>query len=117
LLFGSLALGPVTSALLWPYLTSKASVGFVLTTQGATTALLVWLIYKMWQGRNWARITFLVLTVLGLPFYVLTLKGYFSASATAGCLNLVQTALQLVALYLIFVRPGSEWFKLRVAVP
>ena len=117
LLIGSVALGMVTSALLWSHLTSRASVGFVLTIQGVTTALLGWLIYKMWQGRNWARITFVVLTALGLPFYVSTLKEYFSVSSAAGCVSLVQTALQLVAFYLIFVGPGREWFKVRAPVP
>ena len=117
LLMGSLALGVVTDALLWSRLTSRTSVGFVLGVQAVTVALILWLTYKIWQGRNWARVTQAVLTVAGLPFYIPTLKGYFSISAAAGSVSALQTALQLVAIYLIFIGPGRKWFKARAAVP
>jgi len=102
---------------MWSQLTSKASVGFILTVQGVTVAILAWLSFKIWKGRNWARITFLAMTALGLPFFSSAVKSYFAASSAAGYVSLLQTALQLVALYLIFARPGSDWFKPRVAVP
>jgi hypothetical protein len=42
LIWVSLALGVVNSALEWPYLTSRASVSFVLFVQITTLALIVW---------------------------------------------------------------------------
>ena len=72
-----------------------------------------WLNYKIWVGRNWARITGLVLTVIFLPLTFSTLK---ESSRTADTLMAVLTvltfALDAVALYLVFV-PGRKWFAKR----
>ena len=106
----SLALGVLVDALLWRFLISTASVSFTLTVQILTVALLGWLIYKVWQGRNWARITLLIFWLLGLLFWVPTLSKFFEVSPTAGCVNVAQAILQGVALYLVFSSPGRTWF-------
>ncbi|SRR5579871_1224271 len=117
LLSASLGIGVVVSALTWTQLTATASIGFALTVQVATIGLLFWLIYELWSGRNWARLTVAVLWGVGLPFYFSTLMRYFTISRAAGYLSLLQTALHLAAFYLIFFRPGSSWFKARAVVP
>jgi hypothetical protein len=109
----SLALGVLSSVLLWRFMTSTAPVGFILTVQIFTFALLGWLIHKTWQGRNWARITLLVIVVLGLPFYVPNVRKFFAVSPTAGYVNVAQSILQVVALYLLFISPGRVWFNRR----
>jgi hypothetical protein len=93
-----------------------ASVGFTLTVQVTTFLFLAWLTYKIWRGRNWARITFLALYLVGLPFSIPTVRGLFSASVTVGCITVLQTILQLAAIYLLFAKPGSNWFKRDFAV-
>jgi hypothetical protein len=113
LLCGSLLLGFVTSALLRSYLPSGAQALFI---QVFTFAVMALLIYLIWAGHNWARITFTVLFALGMVFYIPTLKGFFQFSFVAGALNLVQTLLQVVALYLLFTGPGRDWFKPRSGV-
>jgi hypothetical protein len=113
---GSLGLGILNSALLWPYLISKASVGFVLTIQITTFAIFGALAYQIWLGRNWARITAVVLGILNLPFYIPTLKFFLSVSFVAGCISLLQMALQVAALYLIFSKPGRYWFRPKASV-
>jgi hypothetical protein len=109
----SLVLGQVTSVLLRPNLPHGPEALFV---QVATFALLAWLTYKIWVGRNWARITFTVLFAVGLLFYVPILVRFFQFSSVAGSINLVQSLLQLVALYLLFTDPGRGWFKARSPV-
>jgi hypothetical protein len=113
---GSLGLGILNSALLWPYLISKASVGFILTVQIATFAIFGALTYQIWLGRNWARITVLLLGLLGLPSYIPTLRTFLSVSFVAGFISLLQMALQVAALYLIFAKPGRSWFRRNASV-
>jgi len=64
------------------------------------------------RGRNWARILFLILCPLGLVSVVLgvhlltRLHGSLSFS-----LELGQSILQNFALFLLFQRESSEWFR------
>ncbi len=68
-------------------------------------------IYKIGKGRNWARITFLVLFLLGLISYTSALTGLFNRSVVAGGLSTAQVIMQVVALYFVFSKPGSLWFS------
>lgn len=106
----SLALGQVTSALLRQNLPHTLPALFVAVF---TVVTLAWLAYKIWAGRNWARMTFSVLTILGLALYAPILMKFFQISRIAGSINLLQGLLQLVAIYLLFTQPGRSWFKPR----
>lgn len=70
-------------------------------------------IVQIGRGRNWARITFLVLFLLGLISYVSGLTDLFHRSVVAGLLSTAQAAMQIVALYFIFSKPGALWFSTR----
>jgi len=109
----SLGLGIVTSALLQPHVPSRGQTLFV---QVATFALLAWLMYEIWVGRNWARITYAVLWILGFAVYVPILIRFFHFSSIAGAINLLQGLLQAVALYLVFTEPGRGWFRAKSPV-
>ena len=113
LIWISICLGTLDSILLWRNLTASASVGFVVSVQVFTVALLACLTYKIWCGRNWARIVFVVLWAIGLIPYASTLPKFFTHSTIAGGINLFQTLLQLSALGLIFIGPGRFWFMPR----
>jgi hypothetical protein len=85
----------------------------------SVSALLYW---KIGQGRNWARITLLVLFILAFVFFIFVLALVpsmpilwvsFQRSAGAGILIVVGSALQLYALWLVFTAPGRGWFKSR----
>jgi hypothetical protein len=73
-------------------------------------ALVAFLVIKLSAGRNWARITLLVLFVLGMLMEVFALSTIFQISALLGILSLAQAALQAYVLYLVFTKPGSDWF-------
>ena len=71
----------------------------------------MWLfIFLIGKGKNWARVTFLVLFIIGLPFSVLPLLLSLVAAPISGLLGITQTVLQAVALIMLFQKPSSIWF-------
>jgi|GEM_PF-1322058 FtsH-binding integral membrane protein len=74
-------------------------------------AFLFFFIYKIRKGRNWARITFFILFVLGLPFSIFTLPNSFTISLINGVLTIIGIILQIIALVFLFQKPSSDWFK------
>jgi hypothetical protein len=114
LLYASLALGVGTSVILAPRVVLSGPAWIIqVCGQVLTVIVIVWLTYKIWKGRNWARITFAVITSVGYVFYVPILMKMFRLSSVAGSINLLQSVLQLAALYLVFSRPGRAWFGAR----
>ena len=111
LLWASLAIGFVKSIMDMQQLGSQASpafTNFILISVIAVMALFIVFISK---GKNWARITLLVLFILGsLPSIPLIL-GEFIRSPVLGAFSLIQIVLQVVAMYLVFTKPGAMWFK------
>ena len=87
-----------------------ASPGFVFIT--FLVLGIMWLfIHMIGKGRNWARITLLVLFIIGIPFSILPLMNSLSANPISGLLGLGQSVLQIVALVFLFQRPSSDWFR------
>lgn len=62
-------------------------------------------------GINWARILFLVLFVIGALPYFFALAEMFAHSALTATLSLAQLFLQASAIYLVFTKPGSQWYR------
>ena len=74
--------------------------------------VIMWLfIFMIGKGRNWARITFLVLFIVGTPLSVLPLMQSLGANPISGLLGIVQTIIQIVALVFLFQKPSSDWFR------
>jgi len=74
--------------------------------------VLIFLIARLRQ--NWARFVFAALFILGLPFAVMNLvhnlPDLLSAGPTAIALWIVQGALQLAAMVLIYLPGADPWF-------
>ena len=69
-------------------------------------------IFKISTGKNWARITFLVLYVSGVPSLLAHLiSGELFRLSIDGVHSVVQACLQGYALYLLFTQPGNNWFR------
>ena len=113
LIWVSLGLGVVNSVLDWRHLTSRSSMSYVLTVQLVTLAIFALLIYKTSCGRNWARLTFLILGVVGVPFFLYQLPAAFERAPISASVGVVQLLLQVGALYLVFSAPGRYWFRRR----
>ena len=66
---------------------------------------------SIYARQNWARIVFLVLFLLGGLPYLAVLSDMFGRSKVAALLSLTQLLLQAAAIYLLFTKPGSLWFR------
>ncbi len=111
MLYATLLIGALRGVLEWSRQTQAASPGFVLFVMLSTFAFFIWLIYKMNQGRNWARITFLILFLIGIPFSVLPLIQSLLNTPISGILGLLQVVLETVALFMLFGRDARPWFR------
>lgn len=115
LLWTSLAVGLVKITMDFSHLASLGSAAIALGTFLAVFAVMSLLIFKIAAGRNWARISFVVFFVLGVLPAVPIVIDEFGRSGLLGLLSVLQTGLQLYALWLIFSQPGKAWFKKAVA--
>jgi hypothetical protein len=77
--------------------------------------IMAWLTHKTNQGRNWARITFLVLYIIGT---LISVPALFMVPQTVVSFGvfIIQAILQLAALIMLFGRDARPWF-LRTTTP
>jgi hypothetical protein len=110
LLSATLVIGMGKAVADWQHL-SRAGVLFTLVVSAFNLALFGLLFWKIHKGRNWARITFLVLLVLGLLPYGFMLRSELHRSPWLGLIGILQTTIQLYAVALLCTSPGKEWFR------
>jgi hypothetical protein len=65
----------------------------------------------VWRGANWARIIFLVLWILTQVWVATTFAQMLQYSLVEIALHVVSLAIEALALYLLFTKPGSLWFR------
>ena len=111
MLWITLGLGVINTALQWQFLTASIPVEIALLTQLFTFGLLAWFTVKISAGRNWARITFLVMSLIGVPAILIHMPATFVRAPAAGIIGTIQFLLQCYAIYLIFSEPGRRWFR------
>jgi hypothetical protein len=112
LLWTEVALGLLDSALDWNYVTAENPAMFVLIVDAVFLALSILVNIKIWQGRNWARIVALVLTILAVVGYAPQIDAEFARAPFIAVLGMLELLLDAVALYLVFI-PGRHWFARR----
>jgi hypothetical protein len=85
---------------------------FGLAFCGLILALSAWINFAIGKGRNWARIAYLVLTLMWIPLipYLYTTTRAGTTSIPEALLNLVGLVMSLVICYLLLARPAREWF-------
>ena len=74
----------------------------------AFTAVLYYLIGK---GKGWARLLFLILFLIGIPFSIPNLLMMLQENILVAMLSWSITVLQIIALTFLFLKPSSKWFK------
>jgi hypothetical protein len=110
LMYVTLGIGVVRSALEWPQITRDAGPGFALMVLVITFGVLLWLTSRVARGRNWARIVYLVFFLVGLPFSIRPLLHALGYAPLSGMLGIIQVALQCLCLVLLFGVQARPWF-------
>ncbi len=111
LLWASMAVGLVKMLMDFPNLSAVAPAAFTNFVLVFVFALDAFLIFKISAGRNWARITFLVIFVIDMLPTLPLMLGEFSSAPVIGALSVAQVGLQVYAMFLLFSQPGSGWFR------
>ena len=90
-------------------------IGVLIFTLCFTLLFMAFFIWKIGQGKNWARITYLVLFILGVPF---TIYSYLTSAVSTLLIILMigQIILQIIALVLLFQKQSSDWFKSKLSM-
>ena len=114
----------LATALLWAGLAFAGLslfLGFRLTQQAPTPTALIafFFIFFLWSiltikiadGRNWARITYLILTVGGLPLNLPIVLADFRDSPVLGLVTAASVPLPIVGLWLLFTSPCKRLFQ------
>ena len=84
---------------------------FATTFVGLILVLMAVANVAMWRGRNWARIVFLIFSVLSVVGFVLELRETPKSTVIEIVLTVASTALDVVVSYLLFTKPGALWFR------
>ena len=117
LMWAALVIVPTQEAMDWSYLKSLGPIQTQVLTDVLTLLLLSYFIWEVSQGKNWARITLLVLYLLGLPFYFFYVRAEFGRSVILAVLSILQALMQVTGLLLTFIAPAKDWFKKPANVP
>lgn len=77
----------------------------------AANAFGVWLIWKAYRRRNWARIVLLMFTIVGVSLYLPHIARLCSMSAVFGIGDGFFIACEVVGAVLFFVPDSNRWFR------
>jgi uncharacterized membrane protein HdeD (DUF308 family) len=110
LLYSSLGIGVLISILQYRQVAQKTSIGFVLFICSAVFTVMWFFIHKISKGRNWARVVFVVLFVLGIPLWVGPMMDAFATNSIIGMLIITQALIQFIAIAILIQKSSSEWF-------
>ncbi len=96
----------------------QISLGYLIlfiATRSVRYLISVWILLKIAAGRNWARLIFVAILVLGVGYtaynwrvYVVGFSGRYPVHATA---SIAKALLDIAAACLLFMPGASRWFK------
>lgn len=111
LLWICVALGLVTALLDQQRLAEVATPSFINIVLFVCFATIVGVTLLISARKNWARITYAVLFLLGLVPGLSTILKSFATVAVVGMIPLASACLQLAALVLLFLPSANSWFR------
>jgi len=113
LLWITIALGAFRLWRGWAELTAAAPMAIVVGTVVFVIGVLAVLLVFMGMRMNWARIVYLLLFIVGLPSGAKGIVHALDTDALVGAISIVQIALQIIALVLLFMPESNAWFRNR----
>jgi hypothetical protein len=111
LLWSTIPLGIANGVLQWRFLAALGSVEIIVLTQILAFCVTAWLTLKISSGQNWARITYVIVSLLGLPAIIFQLPSVFSRTPVGGGITLLLVVIQVYVIWLLFSEPGRQWFS------
>ncbi len=112
------AIGIWQLVVMFPNVSDGTVTGPIFVGTAAYIAVRAWLIFKVWRGRNWARIALAVTVVLTLLgellrwIAIVRLAGWQRMGPGLWLLLLaVQPAVTALATILLFTPPAASWFR------
>jgi uncharacterized membrane protein len=111
LLYIALIIGVLQSIMLSSLLARTTPIENVMFIMFSLMGVIWFLIYKISEGRNWARISILVMFIVGALFLLQAFLQSLAVNPIYGLLGIGQIVIQAVALILLFQKPSSDWFK------
>lgn len=91
--------------------TSGVSFFVVLLALGIFLLVCVLFVRQIAAGKNWARIVFLVLLLIGLPFAIPTYLTELKTSLVHGIVSIIVALLQVAGTVLLFSGESNRWFR------
>ena len=116
LLYATIGLGIVRCPLLFSSATADYPASYIIFIWTLSFAVYLLLVFLIGRGRGWARITYLVLFIMSIPYGVLPLFKSFSAHRASNFILVGQLTINVVAFVLLFQPANDAWFR-RVSTP
>jgi len=106
-------LGLIVIVLTWDYYSRLQTLAAFIGSQFFSFSILIWLYYKIYVGRNWARITLLVFSLLGgfMTATTVVMDLLAAAPTIAKIQMFVGLGLNAIVIWLLFFSPGRYWFQ------
>lgn len=82
-----------------------------LITVSLSVAISAWMAIKISAGRNWARILYTILTVVGILLGAPDLAEYLQFSRLIVIFYAVNTLISILVIALLFTRPARTWYS------
>lgn len=106
----SMALGAL-NFFLRPELFSGLKIAFFLFVAAVTYAILFFLFFMIWKGKNRARIVYVALTALGIFPSVATVYARILSAPFVGFSSTLQLILQVISLILLYTKESNAFFR------
>jgi hypothetical protein len=110
-LFASLALGVIVAAISVARNTSGTAMVGALIFALMFFALSFLLVWRIAAGKNWARILWLVLVLIGTPLALRNYVAMLKVNALSSSLSIFISILQLLGTYLLITGSSNSWFR------
>jgi hypothetical protein len=113
LIVASLPVGYLYAALQWDLLGLEGMLVLYVIIAAVMTSVVAWITYEIWQGRNWARIVLLIVTLWGVAFSAREVPPLFVDAPVVASVFVFRYVLVLAALAIAFLTPARHWFSKR----
>lgn len=96
---------------LQPGVMKSQSLGFLILVMASSLLFTSFILFMIWRGQNWARLLFIILFVIGVPFSFIGFLKTLPLNPVYAVINLIQISLQMMAVVLLLQHPARNWFK------